>query len=57
MLLKDAALVKVPGISFDVEVVVSDFELAMVPGFYNELSELISSWLLLSLHASDLEKG
>ena len=30
MLLKDAALVKIPGISFDVEVVVSDFELAMV---------------------------
>lgn len=29
MLLKDAALAKVPGISFDVAVVVSDFELAM----------------------------
>ena len=49
MLLKDAA-----GLSFNPQVIVSDFELAI--SFCNEFSELKPSWLLLSFHASYLEK-
>ena len=53
MLLKDAAVVL--GLSFNPQVIVSDFELAI--SFCNEYSELKPSWLLLSFHASYLEKG
>ena len=54
MLLKDEAVGL--GLSFDPLVIVSDFELAMVQASTMSFSNT-PPWLLLPLHASNLEKG